>query len=50
MMGISVACSQKIKNMSFICALLVVAIHVDWYHGVFSFTWLVYHFGLYCKS
>lgn len=44
MMGISVACSQKIKNMSFICALLVVAIHVDWYHGVFSFTWLVYHF------
>lgn len=36
--------SQKIKNMSIICALLVVAIHVTWpYDGGPSFTWFIHH-------
>ena len=44
MSAISSENSQRIKNMSIICAMLVVTIHVDWPHDVFSFTWLINEF------
>lgn len=40
-MRITEETSQKIKNMSIICAILVVIIHIDWPHDSFSFTWLM---------
>ena len=43
-MKVSEETSQKIKNMSIICAMLVVTIHVDWPHDAFSFTWLIHEF------
>lgn len=42
-MKISEEISQKIRNMSIICAVLVVTIHVGWPHDSFSFTWFVHH-------
>lgn len=41
---ISATTSQKIKNMSLVCALLVVTIHVEWPHDTISFTWLIDQF------
>ena len=36
--------SQKIKNMSIICAMLVVTIHVGWPHKELCPTWFIYKF------
>ena len=41
MPSISEANSQKIKNMSVVCALLVVTIHVGWPKDEVCFTWFV---------
>ena len=41
MSDVSAEVSHKIKNMSIICALLVVMIHVYWYNGSFCLTWLI---------
>jgi len=42
MANISAAVSQKIKNMSIVCALLVVTIHIDWpKESVLMSTWWV---------
>ena len=42
-MKVSEETSQKIKNMSIICAMLVVTIHVGWPHEVLCPTWFIYH-------
>lgn len=41
MSSVSAETSQKIKNMSVICALLVVMIHVGWSREILSPTWFV---------
>lgn len=48
-MNVSPGVSQKIKNMSILCALLVVVIHVKWAHAEFGATWLmenIVHLGI----
>ena len=40
-MKISEESSQKIKNLSLICAALVISIHVGWPHASMSFNWLI---------
>lgn len=47
MSTLSEANSQKIKNMSIVCALLVVTIHVGWPKGEICFTWFVNEFVRY---
>ena len=42
-MRVSDETSQKIKNMSIICAMLVVTIHVRWPFEVMCPTWFVHH-------
>ena len=42
-MKVSDETSQKIKNMSIICAMLVVTIHVGWPHEVLCPTWFIFH-------
>lgn len=41
MAGVSAETSQKIKNMSVVCAMLVVTIHVGWPTDSLCFTWFV---------
>ena len=41
MAGVSAEASQKIKNMSVICAMLVVTIHVGWPKEVICPTWFI---------
>ncbi len=41
MSSVSAETSQKIKNMSVICALLVVMIHVSWSREILSPTWFI---------
>ena len=41
MSAISAENSQKIKNMSIICAMLVVTIHVDWPKDNICLTWFI---------
>ena len=41
MAGVSAEASQKIKNMSVICAMLVVTIHVGWPKDVICPTWFI---------
>ena len=41
MAGVSAEASQKIKNMSVICAMLVVTIHVGWPKDVICLTWFI---------
>ena len=36
--------SNKIRNMSFVCALFVASIHIVWESEVFGASWLCYHF------
>lgn len=43
-MQISKEASQRIRNMSVVCAMLVVAIHIGWPHDEICFTWFVYNF------
>ena len=43
-MKISEAASQKIKNMSLLCAILVVSIHIEWTHDqTLSVGWFIYN-------
>ena len=43
-MKVSSERSQKIKNMSLLCAVLVVSIHIDWpYEHALSVGWWMYH-------
>lgn len=41
MSSVSAETSQKIKNMSIICVLLVVVIHVNWYIESIGLTWFI---------
>ncbi len=41
MSNVSAETSHKIKNMSIVCALLVVIIHVIWYNESVCFTWFI---------
>ena len=44
MSNVSAEISQKIKNMSIICAMFVVMIHIDWYSASICTTWFINEF------
>ena len=41
MSNVSAEVSHKIKNMSIICALFVVMIHIGWYKDSICLTWFI---------